>query len=125
MKLPKLVLASGSPRRAEILTSVGWQFEKDSADIDESEIGGESPVDYVTRLALGKARAVASRYPERLVLGADTTVVIGNAIIGKPVDLDDAARMIRLLAGNWHEVLTGIALVTGERSESGIQRTAV
>jgi septum formation protein len=125
MKLPKLILASGSPRRAEILQSVGWLFEKDSADIDESELPGESPEDYVKRLALEKARAVASRYTDQLVLGADTTVVIGGQIVGKPVDLDDARRMIRTLAGQWHVVLTGVALVNGNRSAVGIQSTEV
>ncbi|HNU07957.1 MAG TPA: Maf family protein, partial [Pyrinomonadaceae bacterium] len=125
MKLPKLILASGSPRRSEILTSVGWEFEKDSADIDESEIAGETPEDYVRRLALEKARAVDRKRPGGLVLGADTTVVIDDRIIGKPIDLDDAARMIRMLAGNWHAVLTGVALVSGNRSVVGIQRTEV
>lgn len=125
MKLPKLVLASASPRRSEILASVGWQFEKDSADIDESELPGESPADYVRRLALEKARAVGTRYPGSIVLGADTTVVIGERIIGKPIDLRDAARMIEVLSGNWHSVLTGVALVAGERSSVGMQRTEV
>jgi septum formation protein len=125
MKLPKLILASGSPRRAEILQSVGWRFEKDSADIDESELPGESAGDYVKRLALEKARAVAGRYVDQLVLGADTTVVIAGRIIGKPVDLEDARRMIRMLAGQWHEVLTGVALVSGGRSTVGIQSTEV
>ncbi|MBK7707195.1 MAG: septum formation protein Maf [Acidobacteria bacterium] len=125
MKLPKLILASGSPRRAEILQSVGWLFEKESADIDESERPGESPNEYVMRLALEKAGAVASKYADRLVLGADTTVVIDDQIVGKPIDLDDARRMIRMLAGNWHAVLTGVALVSGERSAVGLQRTEV
>jgi septum formation protein len=125
MKLPKLVLASGSPRRSEILTNVGWQFEKHTADIDESELPGESPEEYVRRLALEKAAAVAALYPDRLVLGADTTVVVGGEIIGKPADADDAARMIRLLAGRLHEVLTGVALVARGRSTVGLQRTEV
>ncbi len=111
MKLPKLILASGSPRRAEILTSVGWKFTKDSADIDESERAGESPEDYVQRLAREKAEAVARKYTDAIVLGADTTVVIDHQIIGKPVDLTDAKRMLKMLSGNWHEVLTGVALV--------------
>ena len=111
MKLPKLILASGSPRRAEILTSVGWKFTKDSADIDESERAGESPEDYVQRLAREKAEAVARKHTDAIVLGADTTVVIDHQIIGKPVDLTDAKRMLKMLSGNWHEVLTGVALV--------------
>src|SRR5215204_523568 len=111
MKLPKLILASASPRRAEILTSVGWKFTKDSADIDESERAGESPEDYVQRLAREKAEAVARKHTDAIVLGADTTVVIDHQIIGKPVDLTDAKRMLKMLSGNWHEVLTGVALV--------------
>lgn len=124
IELPKLVLASGSPRRAEILNSVGWEFEKHIADIDESERPGESPEDYVLRLAREKAEAVAIGYPGRIVLGADTTVVIDDTILAKPVDMDDARRMIRMLAGNWHEVLTGVAVVNGDAA-TGLERTRV
>jgi septum formation protein len=138
MKLPKLILASGSPRRAEILTSVGWPFTKDSADIDENERTGETPEAYVQRLAHEKALHVAQRYDSAIVLGADTTVVIDDQIIGKPVDLTDARRMIQLLSGRWHEVLTGVAIVrkesdetnpksqiTNPKSNVGLQRTRV
>ncbi len=111
INLPKLILASASPRRAEILTSVGWEFTKHTADIDETEFEGENPADYVQRLAREKAVRVAESYENALVLGADTTVVIDNQIIGKPLDLDDAKRMLKMLSGNWHEVLTGIAFV--------------
>ncbi len=125
IELPKIVLASGSPRRAEILNSVGWTFEKDVPDIDESELPGESPVDYVQRLARTKAETVAERHANEIVLGADTTVVIAGEVIGKPIDFADAAVMLRKLSGNWHEVLTGIALVSGRRSDVGLQRTRV
>ena len=134
MKLPKLILASGSPRRAEILTSVGWEFTKDVADIDETELTGELPEDYVRRLAREKAETVAQKYTDAIVLGADTTVVIDNQIIGKPIDMADAKRMLKLLSGNWHEVLTGVALVRVSGSKFqvpsletvvGIQRTRV
>ena len=129
LSLPEIVLASGSPRRSEILTSVGWSFVKDVADVDESERAGESPEDYVRRLSFEKAAAVAKRNDGRIVLGADTTVVIGGAIIGKPIDLDDAARMLRLLSGNWHEVLTGVSLVKSSDGEvdsvTDLQRTRV
>jgi septum formation protein len=111
IELPKLILASGSPRRAEILTAVGWEFEKRVADVDETEFSGEEPEDYVQRLARTKAETVAVNYKNALVLGADTTVVIDNQIIGKPKDFDDAGRMLRMLSGKWHEVLTGVALV--------------
>lgn len=127
INVPKLILASGSPRRSEILTSVGWEFTKDVADIDETERENESPEVYVQRLAREKAEAVAKRYENELVLGADTTVVINNQIIAKPVDLDDARRMIKMLSGNWHEVLTGIAVVKSQNLQSsvGIQSTRV
>ena len=134
MKLPKLILASGSPRRAEILSSVGWEFEKRVADIDETEFLNEKPADYVQRLAREKAEAVAAHYENALVLGADTIVVIDGKIIGKPKDLADARRMLKLLSGRWHEVLTGVAILEVQSPKSkvqslktvvGIQRTRV
>lgn len=125
IELPKLILASGSPRRAEILASVGWEFTKHVADIDESPLKGEKPDDYVVRLACEKAAAVAGQYPGEIVLGADTTVVIDGQIIGKPLDLDDARRMLGLLSGNWHEVLTGVAVVHAGEVKTGIQSTRV
>ena len=134
MKLPKLILASGSPRRAEILSSVGWEFEKRVADIDETEFLNEKPADYVQRLAREKAVAVAAHYENALVLGADTIVVIDGKIIGKPKDLADARRMLKLLSGRWHEVLTGVAILEVQSPKSkvqslktvvGIQRTRV
>lgn len=125
INLPKLILASGSPRRAEILHSVGWEFEKHVADIDETELDGESPADYVQRLAREKAEAVAVKYSDSIVLGADTTVVIDDLIIGKPKDLDDARRMLKLLSGRTHEVLTGVALVKKGKVCVGLQNTKV
>jgi septum formation protein len=125
MNLPKLILASGSPRRAEILNFVGWEFEKHVADIDETERAGESPAVYVERLAREKASAVAANYKNGLVLGADTTVVIDGKIIGKPADTDDARRMLKMLAGRWHEVLTGVALVGNSEIKTGLQATRV
>lgn len=125
IQLPKLILASGSPRRAEILTSVGWEFVKHVADIDESEREGEFAELYVERLAREKAQAVANQYPSQIVLGADTTVVIDKQIIGKPADLADARRMLKMLSGNWHEVLTGVAIARNGEIRSAIQRTRV
>lgn len=125
IKLPKLILASGSPRRSEILSSVGWEFTKHVADIDETEGEGELPADYVVRLAREKAEAVAVNYPGETVLGADTTVVIDNQIIGKPLDIDDSKRMLSMLSGKWHEVLTGVAVVENGKTRSGIQGTRV
>ena len=125
VKLPKIILASGSPRRAEILNSVGWEFTKVVPDIDESERPGELPDVYVQRLATEKASAIAARFPGEIVLAADTTVVIDGQIIGKPVDMPDAKRMIGLLSGRRHEVLTGVAVVRDGRETSGVQRTHV
>jgi septum formation protein len=125
IQLPKLILASASPRRSEILASVGWAFTKHAADIDETEREGEDPGDYVERLALEKAAVVARLYPNDIVLGADTTVVIDRQIIGKPADLDEACRMLTMLAGKWHEVLTGVAVIRQGSRASGIQRTRV
>ena len=111
INVPKLILASASPRRAEILTAVGWEYEKRIADIDETELADEKPENYVQRLAREKAEAVSKNYKDALILGADTIVVIENKIIGKPKDLADARKMLKMLSGNWHEVLTGVALV--------------
>jgi septum formation protein len=124
INLPKLILASQSPRRAEILRSVGWEFEKKIADVDETEYEGETPENYVQRLAEEKAVAVAEKVESGLILGSDTTVVIDRQIIGKPVDLEDARRMLRLLSGNWHEVLTGVALVrkNDEKERNGEEK---
>ena len=125
IQLPKIVLASGSPRRAEILTSVGWPFEKHTADIDETAQKGEPPEDYVVRLAREKAEAVAILRPRDIVLGADTTVVIDEQIVAKPRDLDHAREMLRRLSGRSHDVLTGIAVVIDGVTTSAIQRTRV
>src|SRR5215510_3111741 len=93
----KLILASSSPRRRELLTAVGWEFEAITAGIDESVKAGEDPATYVQRLALSKAEAVAAKLEHGLVLGADTTVVIDDQILGQPIDNEDAKRMLRLL----------------------------
>src|SRR5215204_3084827 len=122
----KLILASSSPRRAEILERVGWPHEVMVAGIDESVLPDEDPAAYVQRLAKSKADAVAQRLEEGLVLGADTTVVVANQILGQPTDEADARRMLDLLKGKWHDVLTGVALVEvrGE-SRVGYERTRV
>jgi septum formation protein len=124
-ELPKLILASGSPRRSEIMNAVGWDFTKIVPDIDESELPDENPADYVRRLAKTKAEAIAVNNTDTMVLGADTTVVIDGQIIGKPIDLDDARRMLRLLSGRMHEVLTGIAIVKNGNTRVGLQTTKV
>ena len=104
-----IVLASASPRRAEILSNAGIPFVRDvPSGIDETPVG-EAPKDYVLRLAREKAEAVAIP-PGRIVLGADTTVVVDGEILGKPSDEADAGRMLKLLSGRAHEVITGICL---------------
>jgi septum formation protein len=120
-----LVLASASPRRRELLARLGVRFTVRAADIDETPRPGEAPGVYVLRLAQEKARAAAR--PGELVLAADTTVVVDGEILGKPTDDADAARMLRLLSGREHEVLTGVAVVElePERMVSAVERTAV
>jgi septum formation protein len=105
-----IVLASGSPRRGEILSNAGIAYLRQiPAGIDETPAPEEAPRDYVMRLAREKASAIAAN-TDRIVLGADTTVVIEGEILGKPSDAADAARMLRRLSGRMHEVITGICL---------------
>lgn len=107
----KLVLASKSPRRVEILRAVGWPFDAVVAGIDESRHPDEDAVTYVKRLAFEKASTVAGKLSSGLVLGADTVVVVEGEILGQPHEADEAKRMLRLLSGRWHDVLTGVAFV--------------
>ena len=106
-----LVLASGSPRRAELLRQAGIRFEVSVPDVDETLHPGEAPEAYVRRLAAAKARHVAASHPGRPVLGADTTVVVDGQVMGKPYDAADAARMLGQLSGRSHLVLTGVCLI--------------
>jgi septum formation protein len=107
-----IVLASHSPRRAEILRNAGIAFTVRAASVDETPFPAERPGPYVRRLAEEKACAVAST-PDEIVLAADTTVTAAGEILGKPVDEQDARRMLKLLSGRRHEVLTGICLRRG------------
>ena len=109
---PILVLASNSPRRKDLIALGGWPFEIIVADVDESTRANESPRDYVLRLAEEKARTSSLRADaSQVVLAADTTVVDGNAILGKPADPSEAKRMLRQLRGRVHQVFTGIAVL--------------
>ena len=110
-----LVLASKSPRRAEILRAAGLPFVVRPADVHERRRAGESPVDYARRLALDKAAAVEMAAGD-VVLGADTIVVVDDVVLEKPSDAADARRMLELLSGRAHEVITGICLRSGVRS---------
>lgn len=105
-----LVLASGSPRRQDLLRSAGISFVVQPADVDETPLAGESARECAERLAREKAMAVWRRRPVDVVLGADTIVVVDGAILGKPVDSDDAARMLRMISGRVHEVTTGVCV---------------
>jgi septum formation protein len=113
--MKRLILASNSPRRKDLFSLFGWPFEVIPADIDEKRQPGEAPVDYVRRLACEKAHEVA-QHAQGLVIAADTIVVDGEELLGKPVDEDDAVRMLRQLRGRTHQVYTGIALL---ESQSG------
>jgi septum formation protein len=108
-----VVLASGSPRRRELLAQIGVQFTVRVPDIDESPEPGEVPTAYVRRLAFAKAAAVSAA-PDELVVAADTTVELGGEILGKPLDADDAASMLRRLSARTHRVHTGVAVRRGD-----------
>ena len=109
---PILVLASASPRRQELLREAGIAFEVHPADLDEDQHAGEPPLEYAHRLSREKAQAVAQHHPRRYVLGADTIVVVGGEVLGKPHDTKDAERMLRILSGRGHEVSTAVTVVT-------------
>ena len=123
-----LFLASGSPRRRELLTQIGVAFSVVGAEIDETPLPDESPAAYVERLARGKAQAGRARLnanAQACVLGADTAVVLDGKILGKPLDEANALAMLMSLSGQEHEVLTAIALLDGERCESRVVRSLV
>jgi septum formation protein len=106
-----LILASSSPRRQELLQQAGIPFQVHPAHIPEDQNPGEPPLNYALRLAREKATAVAQQFPERPVLGADTIVLVDQEVLGKPRDREDAARMLRLLSGRSHQVITAVCLV--------------
>jgi septum formation protein len=131
-----LVLASASPRRRELLTQAGFAFEVYPAHIPEDPNPNEDPIVYVVRLAREKAQAVYGQLiaagadwredaGDLAVLGADTTVTLDGQILGKPADVADAARMLRLLSGRTHRVITGVAVVTAQAIEVAAEVTAV
>jgi septum formation protein len=125
ISLPKIILASASPRRAEILRTVNWPFETLPTDIDETREPAEVALAYVQRLARAKAEAAAGRCPGGIIVGADTVVLINQQILGKPRDQNDARDMLRQLSGEWHQVLTGVALVGPSESKVACQTTEV
>ena len=119
----RIVLASASPRRAELLRAAGIAFDVMPADVDETPRSGETPEPYVRRIAEAKVREVAARAHGRGVVAADTTVVIDKEMLGKPRDDEDARRMLRLLSGRSHEVLTAVSVVGGPQGSAPQVRT--
>ncbi|WP_440876234.1 Maf family protein [Thalassotalea sp. PLHSN55] len=120
-----LILASKSPRRQQLLAQLGYQFSAHAADIDESVILGESPEQYVSRLAVAKAQVIAQQFPNAVVLGSDTSVVIDGEILGKPSSEQDCFTMLKKLSGRKHQVLTSIAIVQNEKVKSDVVCTEV
>jgi septum formation protein len=117
-----LVLASASPRRSELLRNAGISFQVEPAHVPEVPLPQETPLAYAQRLAREKALVVFARHPNGVVLGADTVVVVDNHLLEKPSDAQDAARMLRLLSGRSHQVITGVCVVARgfERTEAEI-----
>ena len=120
-----MILASRSPRRAELLTAAGIPFDVLAVDVDETPREGETPREYVERLAIEKAQAVFALRPGATVLGADTTVVVDGRVLGKPADAAEAAAMLMSIGGRDHEVLTGVALVGPAGVRTGVETTRV
>jgi septum formation protein len=121
----RLVLASNSPRRRELLRAAGFDFAVWSIGVDETRRDEETPAAYAERLARHKAAAAAEQNPDGAVIGADTIVVVEGEVLGKPRDAADAARMLRLLAGRSHEVLTGVAVACRGAMVTRVERTTV
>lgn len=117
-KEPRIILASSSPRRADLLRVIGVDFEVAPSQVQERPHAGEAPADYITRLARAKVVGIARKREQGLVIGADTIVVLDGKILGKPSDAAEAAEMLRSLSGRWHAVMTGVALYDiGSRQE--------
>jgi len=123
--IPMLVLASASPRRQELLRNAGINFEVQPAHIAEDPLPGEAAKECAERLARDKALAVARQRPHDCVLGADTVVVVDGQLLGKPTDAADAARMLRLLSGREHQVITGVCLVVNGQPSVASETTVV
>jgi septum formation protein len=128
MTLPQhspIILASASPRRQNLLRNAGIEFEIWPADIPEVPRAHETPVGFAKRMAQEKTQAVLARFPDRVILAADTVVAVGGEVLGKPVDADDAIRMLRLLSGRTHEVTTGVCVANEGAEEVQSETTAV
>jgi septum formation protein len=121
----RVVLASASPRRHELLNLIGIAHEVRPANIDETMRPRETPRRHAERLAREKASAIAKRDPDLITIGADTVVVINRKVLGKPVDTDDAARMLALLSGREHVVTTAVAVSRGKKLRSAVEEVRV
>lgn len=122
---PRIVLASSSPRRAQLLSSLGIDFTVEPSQVIERPHPDERPEEYIIRLARAKAAEVAFRHPGSIVIGADTEVIVEDRVMGKPLDADDAKRMLALLSGRRHAVATGIAIRRGDAEVFGSEKTLV
>jgi septum formation protein len=123
-----LILASASPRRRELLAQAGFAFEVIPTDVPEFRKPGEDPIRFVTRLAREKAEAAARTHPvtpDTLILGADTIVLVDEQVLGKPQDAAEAARMLHLLSGQTHQVITGVCLARGQERQRAAEVTFV
>ncbi len=125
MTAPRVILASASPRRRELLALIGISHEVMPADVDETQLAEERPAVYAERLARAKAHKLAEAHPDAVVIGADTIVVVDGAVLGKPTDPADAARMLRILSGRSHFVQTAVAVARGPRMESAVETVGV
>ena len=125
MKDIRIILASASPRRKELLSRLGWEFEVMPSDAAEAHIRGEAPSDMVMRLSRLKGRACALAFPDALVIASDTAVFCGGEILGKPADAEDAFSMLKTLRGRAHEVYSGLALFLRGECSCSYARTEV
>ena len=121
----KLILASQSPRRKELLSQLGVSFETCPADIDETPLASELPEEYVVRMAVEKAQVISNRFPESWILGSDTSVILDGVIMGKPENETDALNMLSSLSGKTHQVLTAVALVCQQQVKTRLVSTDV
>ena len=125
MSAVRVILASQSPRRRELLNLVGIAHEVQPADIDESYLAGERPREHAERLARGKTAVIAGREPDALVIGSDTIVVVDGDVLGKPADERDAVRMLERLAGRSHVVVTAVAVAWRGETRSAVEEVGV
>ena len=121
----EIILASASPRRRELLAQAGFNFRAVASNVAEVRKPGELPIAFVSRLAREKAEDVAAGFPGSIIVGADTIVVCDEEVLGKPADAADAKRMLTLLAGRTHQVITGVCVLSGENVESAVEVTMV